>query len=107
MQGLNVQTFEDLKRKTTMPTFHNVPVGNNDEGFLIVSQEETLYHDGNSLEDVRFEDCLPFEDLSKNCVHKCLPVIAQSFYEDAVEQPKCEIGLDHACMFNGIWKVHI
>ena len=107
MQGLNVQTFEDLKRTIGMPTFHHVPVGNNEnDAFLIVSQEERLYHDGNSPDDVRFENCLPFEDLSKNCVHKCLPVVAQSFYEDAVDQPKCEIGSDHFCMFNnGLWKV--
>ena len=100
MQGLNVQTFEDLKRTTVMPTFHHVPVGiNENDGFLIVSQEEMLYHDGNSLDDVRFGD------LSKNCVHKCLPVIAQSFYEESVDQPKCGIGSDHFCMFNWLWKV--
>ena len=106
MQGLNVQTFEDLKRTIGMPTFHHVPVGRNEnDAFLIVSQEEMLYHDGNSLDDVRFGDCLPFEDLSKNCVNKCLPVIAQNFYEESVDQPKCEIGSDHFCMFNGLWKV--
>ena len=89
-----------------MQSFHHVPIGNDDAGFLIVSQEVTLYHDGNSLEDVRFEDCLPFEDLSKNCIHKCLPVNAQSFYEEEVDQPRCDIGFDHFCMFNSIWKVH-
>ena len=106
MQGLNVQTFEDLKRTIGMPTFHHVPIGNNENDvFLIVSQEEMFYYDGNSLDDVRFGDCLPFEDLSKYCVHQCLPVIAQSFYEESVDQPKCEIGSDHFCMFSGLWKV--
>ena len=105
IQGLNVQTFEDLKRTTTMPTFHHVPVGDNGDAFLIVSQGEMFYHDGNSLDYVRFEDCLAFEDLSKNCSHKCLPVIAQSFYEETVDQPKCENGSDHFCMFDGLWKV--
>ena len=89
-----------------MPSFHHVPIGNNDQGFLIVSQEETVYHDGNSLDDVRFEDCLPFEELSKKCIYKCLPVIAQSFYNESIDQPKCEIGSDHNCMFMAIWKVH-
>ena len=104
---MNVQTFEDLKRKTVMPTFHHVPVGRNEnDAFLIVSQEEKLHHDGNILSDVRYEDCLPFEDLSKNCVHKCLPVIAQSFYEESIDRPKCKIGYDHVCMFNGILQVH-
>ena len=90
-----------------MPSFHHVPIGNNDQGFLIVSQEETVYHDGNSLDDVRFEDCLPFEELSTHCIYKCLPVIAQSFYNESIGQPKCEIGSDHNCMFMEIWKVHI
>ena len=87
-----------------MQSFYHVPK-NNDQGFLMVSQEETLYHDGNSLEDARFQDCLPFEDLSKKCVNKCLPVIAQSFYEEEVDRPRCDIGFDHTCMFNGIWRV--
>ena len=91
-----------------MPSFHHVPIGNNDQGFLIVSQEETVYHDGNSLDDVRFEDCLPFEELSKlvkHCTYKCLPVIAQSFYKESIDLPKCEIGSDHDCMFKAIWNV--
>ena len=88
-----------------MPSFHHVPIGNNDQGFLIVSQEETIYHDGNSLEDVRFEDCLPFDELSKHCIYKCLPVIAQSFYKERIDHPKCEIGSDHDCMFKAIWNV--
>ena len=89
-----------------MPSFHHVPIGNNDQGFLIVSQEETVYHDGNSLDDIRFEDCLPFEELSTHCNYKCLPIIAQMFYKESIDQPKCEIGLDHNCMFMAIWKVH-
>ena len=88
-----------------MPTFHHVPVGNNENDAFLIVLQEMLYHDGNSPDDVRLEDCLPFEDLSKNCSHKCLPVIAQSFYEETVDQPKCENGSDHFCMFDGLWKV--
>ena len=102
-----MKTFEDLKRRIAVPSFYHVPIGSNDQGFLLVSQEEKLHHEGNILNDVRYEDCLPFEELSKNCVYKCLPVIAQSFYEESVDRPKCEIGYDHVCMFNGIWQVHI
>ena len=88
-----------------MLSFHHVPIGNNNQGFLIVSQEVTVHHDGNSLDDVRFEDCLPFEELSKHCNYKCLPVVAQSFYEESIDQPKCKNGSDHECMFHEIWKV--
>ena len=70
-----------------MPTLHNVPIGFANQAFIIVSQEEIEYQDGNVQEDFKFEDCFSCEELSSlaiNCDYKRLPVIVQMYYE---EQP--------------------
>ena len=98
----------DLKRTTNMPIFHNIPIGFGNIASIVVSQEEYNYQNGNPTEDVGFQDCLPWEELTKmstDCPFKCLPVIAQMFYNDATGVPRCNSGGDHFCMFLNIWKV--
>ena len=91
-----------------MPIFHNIPIGFGNIASVVVSQEEFNYQNGNPKEDVGFQDCLPWEEFTKmwpECPIKCLPVIAQMFYNDATGVSRCHFGFDHNCMFLNIWKV--
>ena len=86
-----------------MPTLHNIPIGFNNQAFIVVSQEETHYQNGNIQEDLGLSDCLSFKELSNfatDCNYKCLPVIAQCLYENGTDHqmPRCHTGLDHSCM---------
>ena len=71
-----MNTFDELNRATTMPTFHNVPIDYGNHAFMVVSQEEIHYQTGNPNQTILFEDCLTWEELSKiatECPYKCLP----------------------------------
>ena len=106
---MNIKSFDGLSRISTMPTLHNVPIGFANQAFIIVSQEEIEYQDGNVQEDFKFEDCFPWEELSNlaiNCNYKCLPVIVQMYYEEQPDRPRRHNGIDHNCMSNVIWQVH-
>ena len=85
-----------------MPIMHNVPIGFGNIGFIVVDQEEWTYQTGNNKSDLKYSDCFSWKELSDlaiECPHKCLPVVAQSGYEDLVDVPKCHNGHDHHCMF--------
>ena len=91
-----------------MQSLHNVPMGFQNQAFMVVSQEEKSYQKGNAQKDIKFSDCLPWEDLSKlatQCVNKCLPVILQRFYEEESYVPKCHVGIEHQCMSYTMWQV--
>ena len=93
-----------------MPALLNVPIGFSNQAFMIVTQEEIEYQDGNLQEDLRFEDCFSWEELSHlaaNCPFKCLPVISQSYYEEKSDRPRCHTGFDHNCMSYALWQVHL
>ena len=93
-----------------MPTLHNVPIGFANQAFIIVSQEEIEYQDGNVQEYFKFEDCFSWEELSNlatNCPYKCIPVISQSYYESQPDRPRCQNGSDQSCMSNVLWQVPI
>ena len=93
-----------------MPSLHNVPIGFSNQAFIVVSQEEIVYQDGNDLEDLKFEDCLSWEELSTlatNCPYKCIPVISQSYYEGQLDRPRCKNGSDQSCMSNVLWQVFV
>ena len=91
-----------------MPSFQNVPIGFRNQAFIVVSQEEIEYQTGHVGEDLSFEDCLPWEELSNlatNCHYNCLPVIAQGFYEELPDRPRCQNGSHHNCISNVLWQV--
>ena len=93
-----------------MPTFQNVPIGFRNQAFIVVSQEEIEYQTGHIGEDLSFEDCLPWEELSNlatNCHYKCLPVIWQGLYEELPDRPRCQNGSNHYCISNVIWQVQV
>ena len=93
-----------------MPSLHNVPIGFSNQAFIVVSQEEIVYQDGNDLGDLQFEDCLSWEELSNlatNCPYKCIPVISQSYYEGQPDRPRCQNGSDQSCMSNVLWQVFV
>ena len=93
-----------------MPIFHNIPIGFGNIASVVVSQEEFNYQSGNPKEDIGFQDCLPWEELSnlaRHCHYKCLPVIAQGFYEELPDRPRCQNGSHHNCISNVLWQVQV
>ena len=93
-----------------MPSLYNVPIGFSNQAFIVVSQEEIVYQDGNDLQDLKFEDCLSWKELSNlaiNCPYKCIPVISQSYYEGQLDRPRCQNGSDQSCMSNVLWQVFV
>ena len=91
-----------------MPLFLDIPIGFQNQAFFVVTQEELHYQNGNTMDDIGFEDCLSWEDLSmlaRECSHKCLPVIAQGFYNENLGQPRCHNGIHHHCMWKKLFKV--
>ena len=40
---------------------------------------------------------------SKQCPNKCIPVLAQSFYDEKPNRPRCHTGFDHMCMIQNIF----
>ena len=93
-----------------MPSLYNVPIGFSNQAFIVVSQEEIVYQDGNDLEDLKFEDCLSWEELSTlatNCPYKCIPVISQSYYEGQLDRPRCKNGSDKRCISNALRQVFV
>ena len=65
LQGLSVNMHGGLKREIRSSEFSSfsVPVEFRKETYAIVaiSREEWIYKNGNDVEDVRFEDCLPWQ----------------------------------------------
>ena len=91
-----------------MPSFQNVPIGFRNQAFIVVSQEEIEYQTGHIGEDLSFKDCLPWIELSnlaRHCHYKCPPVIAQGFYEELPDRPRCQNESHHNCISNVLWQV--
>ena len=94
-------------KKFGFPQFHLVPVvfGAKTEAILNVEQEEWHFQKGNDSTDVTIADCLPWEELSKkatNCSNKCLPVVFQFLWNEAIDRPRCQNVEDHMCMMGTI-----
>ena len=88
-----------------MPTLYNVPItfGSSNQAFMKVDQEEWHYQNGNEKQDLKFEDCVQWKDITsfaRDCSRICLPIIVQQIYEESVNRPKCQNGTDHICMMN-------
>ena len=66
-----------------------------------MKQEEYSHQNGNPKDEVKFEDCLSWQELrsSINCSNKCLPVILQSLFGQRNDIPKCHDPMNHHCMF--------
>ena len=102
IQGIAVDTFRGLSQ-AVMPTLSNVPItfGTKNQAWMKVDQEEWHHHNGNEKENLKFEDCVPWTDVTSfasDCSRICLPINLQYLYEDNVDQPKCQNGSDHTCM---------
>ena len=105
IQGIAVDTFRGLSQ-AVMPTLSNVPItfGTKNQAWMKVDQEEWHHHNGNEKENLKFEDCVPWTDVTSfasDCSRICLPIILQQIYEENINQPKCHNGSDHICM----WKL--
>ena len=103
IQGVGVDTFGNLSQGIT-PTLYNVPItfGSSNTASIEVNQEEWHYQNGNEKQDLKFEDCVSWENktriASDYCSRICLPINAQSLYEENINRPKCQNGSDHMCM---------
>ena len=102
IQGVGVDTFGNLSRGIT-PTLYNVPItfGSLNQALIDVDQEEWHYQSGNEKQDFKFEDCVSWENKTRtagDCFRICLPINAQSLYEEKTNRPKCQNGSDHNCM---------
>ena len=86
-----------------IPTYQLVPVTFGAKNLVIfeVEQEEWRYQKGQDSTNVKMEDCLPWERLSKKatkCSTSCLPVGLQYLFEEKVGRPRCHNKSDHLCM---------
>ena len=66
-----------------------------------VKQEEWHYRNGNEKQSIKVEDCVLRENktrMASDCPTICLPINAQSLYEENINRPKCQNGFDHMCM---------
>ena len=86
-----------------MPTLYNVPItfGSSNQAFMKVNQEEWHYQNGNEKQDLKYEDCVSWENktrIASDCSRICLPINVQYLYEDNANRPKCQNGSDHVCM---------
>ena len=102
IQGVGVDTFGNLSQDV-MPTLYNVPItfGSLNQALIDVNQEEWHYQNGNEKQDLKFEDCVPWTDVTSfasDCSRICLPINAQRLYEENINRPKCQNGSDHICM---------
>ena len=101
-QGVGVDTFGNLSQGIT-PTLYNVPItfGSLNQALIDVDQEEWHYQSGNEKKQFKFEDCVSWENrtrMASDCSRICLPINAQSLYEENINRPKCQNGSDHTCM---------
>ena len=103
IQGVGVDSFGHLSQDV-MPTLYDVPVtfGSRNQALIDVNQEEWHYQNGNEKQDLKFEDCVSWENktrmASDYCSRICLPIVAQRLYEENINHPKCQNGSDHICM---------
>ena len=67
-----------------------------------MKKEKWLYQNGNENEDLKFKDCVPWENKTRiaDCSRICLPINKQYLYEENNNRPKCQNGSDHMCMMN-------
>ena len=102
VQKLGVDTFGKLSQGVR-PTLYNVPItiGSVNQAFMEVKKEKWLYQSGNEKEDLKFKDCVPWENktrIATDCSRICLPVNVQHLYKENNNRPKCQNGSDHLCM---------
>ena len=102
IQGVGLDTFGNLSQDV-IPTLYNVPItfGSINQAFMEVKQEEWHYRNGNEKQGLKVEDCVSWENKTKmasECSRICLPINAQSLYEENINRPKCQNGSDHICM---------
>ncbi len=102
IQGVGVDTFGNLSQDIT-PNVYNVPItfGSENQAFIEVNQVEWHYQNGNEKQYLKFEDCVSWENITRmasDCSRICLPINAQSLYEESIRRPKCQSGSDHFCM---------
>ena len=102
MQIVGVDTFGKLSQGVR-PTLYNIPItiGSVNQGFMEVKKEKWLYQSGNEKEDLKFKDCVPWENktrIATDCSRICLPINVQHLYEENNNRPKCQNGSDHICM---------
>ena len=102
IQVVGVDTFGNLSQDV-MPTLYDVPIkfGSINQAFMEVKQEEWHYQNGNEMQGIKVEDCVSWENntrMASDCSRICLPINAQSLYEENINRPKCQNGSDHICM---------
>ena len=102
IQGVGVDTFGNFSQDV-LPTFYNVPItfGSINLAFMEVKQEEWHYQNGNEKQGIKVEDCDSWENktrVASDCSRICLPINAQSLYEENINRAKCQNGSDHMCM---------
>ena len=102
IQGVGVDTFGNFSQDV-LPTLYDVPItfGSINQAFMEVKQEEWHYRNGNEKQVIKVEDCVSWENKSRmasDCSRICLPINAQSLYEENINRPKCQNGSDHICM---------
>ena len=102
IQGVGVDTFGNLSQDV-MPTLYDVPItfGSSNTASIEVNQEEWHYQNGNEKQDLKFEDCVSWENktrMASDCSRICLPINVQRLYEENINRPKCQNGSDHICM---------
>ena len=102
IQGVGVDTFGNLSQDV-LPILYDVPItfGSINQAFMEVKQEEWHYQNGNEKQGIKVEDCVSWENktrMASDCSRICLPINAQSLYEENINRPKCQNGSDHICM---------
>ena len=102
IQGVGVDTFGNFSQDV-LPTLYDVPItfGSINQAFMEVKQEEWHYRNGNEKQVIKVEDCVSWENktrMASDCSRICLPINAQSLYEENINRPKCQNGSDHICM---------
>ena len=102
IQGVGVDTFGNFSQDV-LPTLYGVPItfGSINQAFMEVKQEEWHYRNGNEKQVIKVEDCVSWENKSRmasDCSRICLPINAQSLYEENINRPKCQNASDHFCM---------
>ena len=102
IQGVGVDIFGNLSQDV-LPTLYDVPItfGSINQAFMEVKQEEWHYRNGNEKQVIKVEDCVSWGNKSRmasDCSRICLPINAQSLYEENINRPKCQNGSDHICM---------
>ena len=85
------------------PKFYDVPItyGLSNQASIEVEPDEWIYRNGNEKQDLKYEDCVSWENktrIASDCSRICLPINAQSLYEENINRPKCQNGSDHTCM---------